>query len=387
MKIGIVGGGASGVYLALLLKQYNENIEVLIIEHNDGLLKKLAITGSGKCNFANLKIRSIDYSNYNTIQNILDSYLPFEIADQLLKFGIPHIAKNNLLYPKSESAKTVVDRLLFLLAKYNVKLLTNCSVSEYVTCDEQVNGQDVEVFLTNGTSIIVDHLVFATGGITYPKTGSDGSLFELLKRHSYNFSELKVGLAPVQTKEKLNVLDGDRLKCNVKLYFDQKFVYEEYGEVLFKKNGLGGIVIYNMCSLIARNKKYENAQIELEIIDNDLLSKLEIKEISDIQGFLTPKMYKYLCSLNFTNDKLRKILSSFTLTYLKPYGPEFSQVTVGGIKLEYVNEALMSKHEHNVYFVGEMLDVDGLCGGYNLMWSFCSSFAVYNDIISRYELY
>ena len=259
MKIIVVGAGPSGIISAILLKRKNPSFDVLVLEQLDKPLKKLTATGNGKCNFANKG--NIDASTYSSIESIVSlSKYNFEKQIELLhSLNIYEKLNGELAYPISESAQTVISSLLNECKTLGVEIITSVKVLDYYFKN---NKYYVE---TNVSKYDADKVIFAVGGKSSPKLGSDGSLFSTFVNHGYKMSPLYPGLCPIKTVEKTKVLDGTRVKAKVSLWDKKTPIYEENGEVLFKDHGLSGIVIFDLASIIARfNKKFTH--IELDIL-------------------------------------------------------------------------------------------------------------------------
>ena len=180
-----------------------------------------------------------------------------------------------------------------------------------------------------------------------------------------------------ETKEKTKLVDGIRVKSTVSVYQNNKLIHKEDGEVLFKEHGLSGIVIFNTMSIIARdpNKTYKICLDLLPDFSNEYLKNYrKSHKFSELLlAFINPKISKYLSERFKSENEIFDSLKNLEFTFDKSYGFDFSQVSVGGIDVSEVDENLMSKREKNVYIIGELLDIDGPCGGYNLTWAFASA--------------
>lgn len=370
MKVIVIGAGAAGISAAINLKRTNSNNEVLIIEHLDKPLKKILATGNGKCNLGNAKLNFSSYNNPSFAKKIIENYSYEKFFESV---SIKTKLMGELAYPVSESAVSVREALLNETRKLGIKI----NVSEKLI-DYKVASQ-IEV-TTNVRKYVCDKLVLAGGLKSSPKLGSDGSVLDILKKHSYHIQEPKPGLCPLFTKEKTKLLDGVRCKSKVAIEIDNKIVHEELGEVLFKDHGLSGIVIFNATSIISRYT-FNNAKIHLDLLPDfsenylkDYLSKNSFENF--LLAFINPKISEYLKD-RFTNEKqIIDSIKNLEFTFDKTYGFDFSQISVGGVDVNEVNESLMSKKENNVYIIGELLDIDGPCGGYNLTWAFASGLQI-----------
>ena len=366
MKIGVIGAGVSGIIFAIKRKMDHPKDEVIVFEHLDKPLKKILSTGNGKCNIGNQNPLPNDSKNA-IVEHILTKY-DFEAQKEFLNsLNIKTKLVNGLSYPISESAITVRNLLLQSCEQFGVQIITEIELKEYKFKDQQI-----ELNTSNG-NYIFDKLIFATGGKSSPKLGSDGSILPLLAEHGYRLNEFQPALCPVYTKEKTRLLDGTRVKAKVTLLRNSKECFIEEGEVLFKEHGLSGIVIFNASRVIACDIKSSY------LFTIDLLPQISEEELAIflnekgrdvlLDSYLHPNLVKYINSLNIKDDKLPSLLKSLPFTFDKLYGFDFSQVSVGGIKFQDVDNTLQSKIESNVYFLGELLDYSAPCGGYNLMWA------------------
>ncbi len=361
----IVGAGFSGILAAISLKINNPKASVIVLEHTDKALKKVLSTGNGKCNLANAKLDLNKFKNSDFVKKIYKTPQLSKQQDFFRNLGIETKLMDNLLYPTSESAVTVRNALLKQCDKLGIQINLNESIIEYKPKDK-INVK------TTKAKYEVDKLIFACGGKSLPVSGSDGSIFPLLEKHGYHIIKPTPSLCPIKKKEKTKTLSGTRVKANVNLYRNHNIVFSESGEILFKDHGLSGIVIMNLSRQIAQEK--DKYTIELDLLENykdkhiaTYITKYGEKEF--LEAFLHPNIVKYFCE-NKINPLFAKRLT-FTFKSLSDF--EFSQVTAGGISIDDVNLNLESKKEKNVFFVGEILDIDGPCGGYNLTWAYVSS--------------
>lgn len=362
MKIVVIGAGVAGLSFAINRKRLYPNDDIVVLEHLDKPLKKVLVTGNGKCNISNSSNRV--FNEEKIAEDILKEFDYKKQKEFLDSLGIKTKLVNDLSYPISESAVTVRNLYLKEVEKLGIKILTNTAIKDY-----KIN-KNIEVLSENGP-LFADKLVFAVGGKSTPKLGSDGSILSLLNSHHYSLKEFNPALCPIYTKEKTKVIEGTRVKVNVKLYKNNEEIFNEDGELLFKEKGLSGIVIFNASRLIAKdiNNNY--------VFKIDLLPSITVDELKDylkhhndidlLESYLHPNIVKYI------NEKKNKDvineIKSLTFTFDKLYGFENSQISVGGIPFNEINESLESNREKNVYFIGEILNYDAPCGGYNLMWA------------------
>lgn len=381
MNVAIIGGGISGVLIALLLKRGNKNIKVSIFEKENKLLKKLMVTGNGRCNLGNTLLDNNSYNNKNTF-DIYNSFNYVEQIKLLNSFGIYTRNINNLYYPYSLSAKNLCENLLFLLNYYKVNINIESQLTEYKLEKSKYHlyFKDKEIDNT------YDYLIITSGGLTYYKNTYNNSIFKLLEEHGYKINDLRVGLNAIKVLENVKSLENLRVKCIASLIYNNEVLYKENGEVIFKKDGISGICIFNILSIIQRRKLKEKINISLNIISDiddlkDIQNSILFKE-KYLDGLFDKRLSLYIKNYcNRNNFKLIDALNNLAFTYKEPYDFNSGQVSIGGVSYSNLNEYNFSILEKNVGFAGEILDSDGLCGGYNLMFCIASSQLIANQIL------
>lgn len=354
MNIGIIGGGASGVYLAIRIKELNPSFNVTIIERNDKLLKKVAVTGNGRCNYANLGDLKGKYNN-SFANQIIENLKPREIVANFERFGIHPTMIGNLVFPVSLSAQTVVLMLNKRLEELKINICLNEKVIDY-----QIDHNKCLV-KTEKQVHVFDKIVFSCGGGSYHQLGTDGSLFGVLRQHGYQIAELSPTLCPIKVKENTKKISGQRVKCLVSIVNNGSLFYKEEGEVLFKDDGLSGIVILNISSMINRISNKKSIKIVLDLAP----SIKNIKKEKYLE-YVAPKVATYLIDNNLD-------INNLSFTFKNFYDFTIAEVSHGGVSLNEITSDLQSKKENTVFFTGEVLDIDGMCGGYNLMFAFASA--------------
>lgn len=369
MRIAVIGFGVSGAIFSIAYKRAHPKDEIIILEHLDSPLKKVLATGNGKCNIGNNSSLKGIY-NDEFISGILEKY-DYKTQEKFLdSLNIKTKLVGNLAYPISESAVTVRNALLKAIEAAKIEVIYNANIEDY-----SINDKDIDIYLSD-RSLKVDRLVIASGGKSTPKLGSDGSIFSVLNDHHYRINKLEPGLCPIVTKESFKELDGTRVKGEVTVRKNNKIVFKEKGEILFKKHGLSGIVIFNASRIIAHDlsAKYEISLDFLPEISKDDLGIFLSFNKADVllDAYLHPLISERIKKENLNGIKLLDRIKSFKCHFDSLSGFEFSQVTIGGVSLKDVNNKLESNIEKHVYFIGEVLDVDAPCGGYNLMWAIAS---------------
>lgn len=379
MKVAIIGGGYSGVILSILLKKQNNDIDVYIFEKENKLLKKIYATGNGRCNLGNF---NDDLKFFNSIE-AYSIYQKCDINKQVNILKELNIATRNIqgyLYPFSLSAKNYIENLEIWVKKLNIKVYLNHKLKSY---NQNILKKYNLIFENDLNIDNFDFLIFTSGGKSTPNLGSDGIIFSVLKEHSYIISNLQPGLCPIKTLESTKEIKNERIKCKACLYDNSSnLIYSEDGEVIFKEDGLSGICIFNIESII-KNKNIKTPRIILKVFDEEngkMLKNyyIKYKNIEVLHGFFDSRMFNYIKKYYKNN------FYQFEFSYKDSYSFNDSQVTIGGVSFLNINkDTLESKIEKNVYFAGEILDINGLCGGYNLMLCFSSSYIVCNNILKH----
>ena len=398
----IIGGGPAGILCAAAIKENaKEMVNVTIVERLEKMGKKILATGNGKCNFTNKNLSPRRYNNPKFVTPTLSKYGYKEIVEYLESIGLlsKEISEGRM-YPYTESATTVLEVMRMHLNRLGVNVKTNYEVNKVV----EKNGRYL-VYNKNQRNYYLecDYLVFACGGASAPVLGSNGSGYGLLKPFKVKVTDIYPGLVGIKSDiTTLKVLNGLRFKCNVSVYEKKtkSCVWIEYGEVQFKGDGISGIVVMEASTFMARHQG--NYVINLDLMPeaslDDTIRMLNIRkelfESSEVLNLLTgmlPKMLgqvilkkasidmnSYIKNLTKANIvKIAGLIKAFPLDVKGDYGFERSQVTVGGVSLTEVdNETLEIRKMPNAYVCGEMIDIDGECGGYNMQWALASGYLV-----------
>ena len=378
-KVIIIGAGASGVMCALQTKQK----DIAIIDKNTKPLKKVLVTGNGRCNLTNLNLTS---KNYN--QNIDKFLLKFNEKNTLKFFeeiGLETFAdEENRVYPISNSSKSVTD---VLMQKLNNKadLILGQSVEDV---EKTQNGFVVK---TDIESFSCEKLVVSTGG---------NNVENILKNLNIKYKNFYPSLVALKSKD---VKDLNGVKVSnvlVSATNNKGETKKEKGEVLFKDGGLSGIVIFNLSSIFARNCNFKGLiKIDLlpDLSRNQLVEKLEKRKSLNVnldkffvgmfQNSIANEIFKQTkINTNINSQKLNNEQISLLVNTIKNLKFEVydcfdnNQIHSGGVSLSSLDENLMSKQINNLYFTGEVCDVDGDCGGFNLQWAWTSGFIVGDNL-------
>ncbi len=370
----IIGGGASGLVSAILSKG-----RVALIEKSDRVGKKILLTGNGRCNFSNIDLDKKYYSSPDFYQAVYDNNI--EDLDELISsIGLFKRADSaGRIYPHSNHASSVLDALRYSAEK-NAEILT--SVKALLI---KPVGKKYEIE-TDSESLLADKVIYAVGG----------GVFEPLSMLDIKINRTCPMLCAIDTEtDKIKGLDGARANARMSLYRDGELIYQESGEILFRQYGVSGVGIFNCSAYIARDKvKGVKGEYKIGI---DLLDGLEGNSVrstllkraeqsvpaEQIFAGLTLRKIgeRILKNLAIPFDKaltkneveqVYKALTCFELK-VKRLHEDGAQVLSGGIDIHEINQNLELRKYPNLFVVGEAVDMDGLCGGYNLNWAFLSA--------------
>ena len=406
----IVGGGASGLMAAITAKDFG--LDVALIEGTDRIGKKILTTGNGRCNISNRTI-SFPFFSYHSensgfFSKVLSNFGVEDTENFFLSLGLPIVElKNGKMYPKSLQASSVVDILRFALEDRNIPLYTDCKVKDIhkgKVFKLSTSNDEKKLFTCN-------KLILACGGKSAVKTGSDGSGYNLAKSLGHTIIKTTPGIVQLKLDNPyLKSISGVRFDGYATLLVNGEAIRKEFGEILFTDYGISGPPILQI-SGYASKALLNNKNVEI------LVDMLPNEEINDIENFLEGHfaMFSYrpvidsligvinkkliptvLKSANISNlhmpcyeldwnnkRDIVSILKSWKFKCVDTNGFNQAQVTIGGVNTKEVNPStLESKLVNNLYFCGEILDVDGDCGGFNLQWAWSSGHVVAKNIAS-----
>lgn len=383
MNCAIIGAGASGLVCAIKLKQLLPKSEIVLIEKEEIIGRKLLATGNGRCNLSNAN------AHYETTfaQNIFEKNDVLKTIDFFKSIGTETVKDSeNRIYPLSLQASSVVKIFEKTIKKLHIKLLT-CAKVKSISKDEN-NKYTLHISRENKNQTIknFDFVVVSCGGQAQKNLGSDGSGYELLSQFGHTATELLPSLVQLKSSSKnCRALKGVRRKCIVSAECDKQIIKSEYGEVLFTDYGLSGIVIMNLSEVFAKHKGEKNVAV-LDLVPT--MTEEEIKEHiqknGDLIGILGIKLSEII-EKQAEKDcgKMAKYCKSWRIIITGTLGFEHAQITCGGIKTSEFTENSESKLSENLFATGEVLDVQGPCGGYNLQWAFSSALTVAEEIAGR----
>lgn len=391
----VIGAGASGMMAAISAAR--ENKSVCVIEKLDKAGKKILATGNGKCNFTNAVMdETCFHGEASFVRYILEQFTVEECLSFFHSIGIYPKNKNGYYYPNSEQASSVTSALLYELERLNVKLSFETQVNDISPEKERV------VIQTNKGVFIGKRLVIATGLLAAPKLGSDGSMFQIIKDLGHRFVPILPTLCGYYCKGmNFKQVSGVRAHGTVTAYVDDVKCAEDTGEIQFTEYGISGIPVFQISHYLSKgiyDKKKVTVKINLlsEFDPNRLTKEIEFRKkigryvpvTALLNGLINQKLSDMILDKanidkaryadSITTDEINKLVSllqEIVVKVTKYRDFEFAQVCTGGISiLDIDNKTLESKYAPNVYFTGELLDVDGICGGYNLHFAWATGY-------------
>lgn len=398
----IVGGGAAGMLAAIAAGSIGHKAS--IYEKNEKLGKKMYITGKGRCNITNASDMDVLFNN--VIKNNKFLYSAFytftneDIISLLNEYGTPtKIERGNRVFPLSDKSYDVIAALTRKLKELKVDIHLENEVKNILVDDNVVKG----IMLSKGTKIYADAVIVTTGGFSYQTTGSNGDGYKFAKSLGHTVTKLFPSLVPYNTAEDfIPLLQGLSLKnIEASFYVNGKKLYSDFGEMLFTHFGVSGPVVLSSSSYLTEKINGDN-DVYMTI---DLKPALSINELDDritrdfgnninkdfrnsLNELLPKKLIPIVIKLSGIDEfkkvneitkeerhKLVMILKEFKITIVSTRGFNEAIITRGGINIKEVNPSTMeSKLVHNLYFAGEVLDIDALTGGYNLQIAYSTGY-------------
>ncbi len=407
MKICIVGGGPAGMLTAIFAKKQNSNLDITLFEKNEKLGKKLYITGKGRCNITNFS--DVDNLINNTPGNpffMYSGYYSFSPEDTVKFFeeiGVKtKVERGNRVFPVSDKSSTVVNALQSQLQKLGIKVKLNSEV-----CN--ITKEDNFLVSVNNNIYKFDKVVICTGGISYPVTGSTGYGYKVARDFGHKVTKLYPSLVPLQVTKESELFckaQGLSLKnVRVSAYVDNKKVFDDLGEMMFTHFGVTGPLILTTSRHFA-GKYHKECKIEIDLkpalsvqdLDKRILRDFEKYKNKEFKNSLDELLPQKLIPIfiNYTNidehkkvneitkEERKNIVHSFKnmeLFFKGDNGYGEAVITAGGVETKEIDPSTMeSKIISNLYFVGEVIDVDCFTGGYNLQVTYSTAFLCANSL-------
>ena len=411
-EVVIVGGGASGLFAAIALKKMvGDNANITIVERLERVGKKVLATGSGKANFSNSQLKSTNYNHPHFVNKLFKDFGYKETIKFFNELGLLTVeGSEGRVYPKSESSSSLLDVMRNKIRSLGIEEKCNFDVKRIVKLKNQYSVEN-----TRGIKLIADYVIMAAGGTSTRVLGSNGTGYAILKNLKVKITDVEPGLVGIKTDEQsVKGLEGIRVKAKVRLYTKKakEHVWENEGEIQFKVGGMSGIVIMEMASKISRmnitgelrasyfvvyfcpeiskeeltnilvNRKqelndYTNANFLIGMFHKKLAASILKKSKVDVVGYVKDMTTKDI-------DRIVKVIKEcpFVIKGLDSF--DKSQVTVGGVDIkEIVQETMEIRKLANMYVCGEIIDIDGDCGGFNLQWAWTSAYTASKAIAKK----
>lgn len=394
--VAVIGGGASGMMAAVTAA--SEGARVILLEHKDRIGKKILSTGNGRCNFTNIHQEPICYHSE-------DPMFPWEVVERFnaqavisffLQLGVYSKNRNGYIYPNSDQASAVLDAFRMELDRLKVEIRTG------VECREIRPGKKGFTVLTDQGPVRADRVILCAGSKAAPTTGSDGSGYDLAKKLGHRILPVLPALTALKCEEKFfKSIAGVRANGSVSIWSGGECIAKDTGEIQLTDYGISGIPVFQVsryASKLLYEKKEMDAVLDFmpdftkEQTNAFLRARAKTRPDKSAEMFLIGLFHKKLCDLwirlseiprqrkagELTEDEIARLTSlikEFRVRVRETNPYDKAQVCCGGVDTREVNpETLESVYVPGVYFAGEILDVDGMCGGYNLTFAWASGY-------------
>jgi len=387
----VIGGGASGVAAAITAKKNNPTLNVTILEKQSSILKKILQTGNGRCNLSNEDIQKDHYYGDEELTKlIINNFSPDDCKCFFKELGLFTTSEEGRIYPLSMTASSVREVLINELERLNINIKTDEQVIDIKT-DKKVT--------TNKNEYEADFILISTGGKVGP--GCDGDGYKFVRNLGIKYEPISPALVQMTTKEDTKELKGVRVRGEITLTTENKTEIEnkketknktkeikEKGEILFTDYGISGIATMQLSSpLNDALKQSQQTKITIDLAPS--ISREELKEFlqeepkKKLQGILNQKLIDYITKDETDVENIVDRIKSFTLTPTGTKSFKDAQVTHGGVSKNEVNNNLESNKNPDIFISGELLNVDGICGGYNLHFAWGSGIQVGLEVAER----
>ena len=401
----IIGGGAAGLCSAVYLKQKNPKLSVRVLESSPRVCKKLALTGNGRCNISNKNINLTRYhvNDIEFCRYALEKYDLSFTESFFEKIGVPFVFEGDKAFPMGLQAASVVDCLRF--AADNLGVIIHL---ETKATNIQISNGKYKVICDN-LSFLAENLIVATGLLSGgERLGCDGGMLNILKKAGFKAHKCTPAIVQIKTETDIvKQLKGIKVNANATICVSGRPLRTEFGEVLFCDYGLSGPPILQISREVSRAEG--NAEIWLDVMPDydfgqvyDMIrARRNNLSYCNLDEFFTGMLNKRLGqvvlktvglklneSVTVLDDKKCKeiaaILKKFQFKAIGTTGFLNSQVTAGGLDTKTFNSKTMESREaKGFYAVGEILDIDGDCGGFNLQWAWSSAFCASDNILKE----
>lgn len=414
MKVIVIGGGPAGMLAAISAAE--QNCDVTILEKMDSLGKKLLITGKGRCNITNNAEMEEFFKNIprnpRFLYSAFNNFSNNDIVQLLNDEGVnTKVERGGRIFPTSDRAMDVLEALIRKIKRLKIKIITNCKVEEIIT--EELNDEKKVIGVrTNKETLYADKIILATGGMSYPVTGSTGDGYEIASNLGHSITDIRPSLVPLEAYDESSLelckeLQGLSLRnVSIKVLINEKVIYQDFGEILFTHFGVSGPIILSSSSMLASYKDIDRLLKENKVkIQIDLKPALDVEKLdarilrdfdelknkqfkNSLDKLLPQKMINPIIRLSKINPnkktneitkeerkRLVNILKCLEITVNDFRGIKEAIVTSGGINVKEINPKTMeSKLVKGLFFAGEIIDVDALTGGFNLQIAYSTGF-------------
>ncbi len=370
-QIAIIGGGSAGLFLASIYNK--EKTKITIFEKNNKIGKKLLTTGNGRCNLSNENISAKRYNKPDFVENAINELSPQKLKAIYKNMGLlTKTDSEGRIYPLCDSAATVLDLLYNRIMQNNVEIKTFCEIEKVIP-----QGSKFLLKCNDNNNYCFDTVVIASGG----KTDILWDTKHTVKKFSPILCPLKTELAYFKK------LSGTRVSANITVLKNNKPIFSEKGELMFRDYGISGIVVFNASRFYS-----DNTVCEIDILpmytDYELLDILYKRQKQNnlgniLTGIFNTKLAEeiYKFSKKKTPEEFTDIIKHTKVKLLGIGDEKQAQVTRGGINTDEIDSATMqSNYYPNLFIIGEALDIDGECGGFNLHWAFSSAYIAAQNI-------
>ena len=408
-KILVVGGGAAGMAVSVFLAESGHQVH--LFEKNEKLGKKVYITGKGRCNFTNAcsmeELFNSIVRNGKFLYSAFYGYNNFDAIDFFERLGVrTKVERGDRVFPASDHASDLILAMERRMKELDVKIHLKSKVEKIISEGDRVKG----ILLENEASVKGDNVIIATGGLSYPTTGSTGDGYRFAKEMGHTVTELSPSLVPMETKEAyLSEMQGLSLRnVTMRLFDGKKTCYDGFGEMMFTHFGITGPLVLTASAVAGDYLKKGELRGEIDWkpalspqqLDERILREFkgnENRQFKNILPSLLPaksvSVFLELCQIpadkkihDITKEERKDFVAllkhfPFTITGLRGYNEAI--VTRGGVSVKEIHPRTMeSKKVKGLYFIGEVLDADGLTGGFNLQIAWSTAYAAAGSLTS-----
>lgn len=394
--VAVIGGGASGMMAAVTAA--SEGARVILLEHKDRIGKKILSTGNGRCNFTNIHQEPICYHSEDPLfpWEVVERFNAQAVISFFFQLGVYSKNRNGYIYPNSDQASAVLDAFRMELDRLKVEIRTG------VECREIRPGKKGFTVLTDQGPVRADRVILCAGSKAAPTTGSDGSGYDLAKKLGHRILPVLPALTALKCEEKFfKSIAGVRANGSVSIWSGGECIAKDTGEIQLTDYGISGIPVFQVsryASMLLYEKKETDAVLDFmpdftkTQTDVFLRARAKTRPDKSAEMFLIGLFHKKLCDLwirlseiprqrkagELTEDEIARLTSlikEFRVRVRETNPYDKAQVCCGGVDTREVDpETLESVYVPGIYFAGEILDVDGMCGGYNLTFAWASGY-------------